>query len=117
MPFYPPRKKIALQLAVSLWIAGGLTPFAVIGTGSLRAESGSYVDAKSWAINVGFAKEINNRQGNLLFGPLVEYGNGMFELGWQVKPDASPLTLDLGLTTWAGKQRGLTGQLGINWKF
>ena len=268
--------------------AGSMTPFAAIGTGSLRAESGSYVDAKSWAINVGFAREITNRQGKLLFGPLVEYGrgsydsyldngthgegnssylglglmarqtnhdglyyegslrggkvkadysgnvntlnvnydsssnyiaahlglgkiskisaddqldcyvkyfysrqsgdnvtmhaagvpdevynfdsvsshrlrlgtrlthklnkqsslyggvayqyefdgdaratyngnstpspsvkggSGMFELGWQVKPDASPLTLDLGLTAWAGKQRGLTGQLGMNWKF
>ena len=217
--------------------AGSMTPFVAIGTGSLRAESGSYVDAKSWAINVGFAKEINNRQGKLLFGPLVEYGrgsydsyldngthgegnssywglgkiskisaddqldcyvkyfysrqsgdnvtmhaagvpdevynfdsvsshrlrlgtrlthklnkqsslyggvayqyefdgdaratyngnstpspsvkggSGMFELGWQVKPDASPLTLDLSLTAWAGKQRGLTGQLGMNWKF
>jgi hypothetical protein len=49
--------------------------------------------------------------------PFAAIGTGMFELGWQVKPDASPLTLDLGLTAWAGKQRGLTGQLGMNWKF
>jgi hypothetical protein len=49
--------------------------------------------------------------------PFAAIGSGMFELGWQVKPDASPLTLDLGLTAWAGKQRGLTGQLGMNWKF
>ena len=59
--------------------AGSMTPFAAIGTGSLRAESGSYVDAKSWAINVGFAKEINNRQGKLLWGPLVEYGRGSYD--------------------------------------
>ena len=55
--------------------------------------------------------------GNSTPSPSVKGGSGMFELGWQVKPDASPLTLDLGLTAWAGKQRGLTGQLGMNWKF
>ena len=49
--------------------------------------------------------------------PSVKGGSGMLELGWQVKPGSSPMTLDLGLTGWAGKQRGLTGQIGMMWKF
>ena len=266
----------------------GFTPYATLGGSSLRAESGSHVDTKTWGINVGFAREISNKNGKLLFGPLVEYGrgsydsyldngthgkgdssywglgvmarqvnhdglyyegslrggrvksdysgnvntlnvnydsssnyiaahlglgkitklskdnkldcyvkyfytrqsgddvtmhatgvpdetykfdsvtshrlrlgarlthklneksslygglayqyefdgdaratyngtstpspsvkggSGMLELGWQVKPGSSPMTLDLGLTGWAGKQRGLTGQIGMMWKF
>ena len=42
----------------------------------------------------------------------------MLELGWQVKPSAdSPVTIDLGLTGWAGKQRGLSAQVGATWQF
>ena len=59
--------------------ARSLMPFAAIGTGNLRAESGSYVDTRSWALNAGFAKEITNRQGKLLFGPVVEYGRGSYD--------------------------------------
>ena len=49
--------------------------------------------------------------------PSVKGGSGMLELGWQVKPGETPLTLDLGLTGWAGKQRGGSVQLGATWKF
>ena len=37
----------------------------------------------------------------------------MLELGWQVKPNNGPVTIDLGVTGWAGKQRGGSVQLGI----
>lgn len=57
----------------------GFTPYATIGGGSLRAESGSHVDSKSWGINVGFVREIQNKAGKLLFGPLVEYGRGSYD--------------------------------------
>lgn len=49
--------------------------------------------------------------------PSVKGGSGMLELGWQVKPGRSPVTIELGVIGWAGKQRGITGQLGFNWKF
>ena len=50
--------------------------------------------------------------------PSVKGGSGMLELGWQVKPSAdSPVTIDLGLTGWAGKQRGLSAQVGATWQF
>ncbi len=48
--------------------------------------------------------------------PSVKGSSGMLELGWQVKP-GGPLTLDLGVAGWAGKQRGGSVQLGVNWTF
>ena len=57
----------------------GFTPFAAMGGSSMRAESGSYVDTKGFGLNLGFAREIANGQGRLLFGPLVEYGGGSYD--------------------------------------
>lgn len=59
--------------------AGGFTPFAAFGGSSLRAESGSYVNTKGFGLNVGFARELSNAQGKLLFGPMVEYGGGSYD--------------------------------------
>ena len=59
--------------------ASAFTPFAAFGGSSLRAESGSHVDTKGFGINVGFAREIANSQGKLLFGPVVEYGGGSYD--------------------------------------
>ena len=58
---------------------GGFTPFAAVGGSSLRAESGSYVDTKGFGLNIGFARELPNAQGKLLFGPVVEYGGGSYD--------------------------------------
>lgn len=58
---------------------GGFTPFAAVGGSSLRAESGSYVDTKGFGLNIGFARELPNAQGKLLFGPVVEYGGGNYD--------------------------------------
>ena len=49
--------------------------------------------------------------------PSVKGSSGMLELGWQVKPGKSPVAVDLGVTGWVGKQRGITGQLGFKWNF
>ncbi len=49
--------------------------------------------------------------------PSVKGSSGMLELGWQVKPGDGPLTLDLGVNGWAGKQRGGSVQLGATWTF
>ena len=58
---------------------GGFTPFAAFGGGSLRAESGSHVDTKGFGSTIGFARELPNSQGRLLFGPVVEYGGGSYD--------------------------------------
>ena len=59
--------------------AGGFAPFAAVGLGNLRAESGSHVNTKSIGLNLGFAREIENKSGKLLVGPVVEYGHGSYD--------------------------------------
>lgn len=56
-----------------------LSPFAAISGKKMRSHSGSYVDSRSWGIDVGMSKTINNRHGKLLFGPLVEYAKGSYD--------------------------------------
>jgi hypothetical protein len=59
--------------------AGGFAPFAAVSIGKLRAESGSHVDTKGIGLNLGFAREIENKSGKLLVGPVVEYGHGSYD--------------------------------------
>lgn len=49
--------------------------------------------------------------------PSVKGSSGMIELGWQVKPGKSPMTIDLGVTGWVGKQRGITANVQASWTF
>lgn len=49
--------------------------------------------------------------------PSLKGSSGMLELGWQVKPSKSPVTIDLGLTGWVGRQQGVTFQAGAQWAF
>ena len=50
--------------------------------------------------------------------PSLRGGSGMAELGWQAKPSKdSPMTVDLGVTGWAGKQQGVMGRLKVSWSF
>lgn len=49
--------------------------------------------------------------------PSVKGSSVMMELGWQVKPGNGPVSVDLGVTGWAGKQRGVIGNLGFKWNF
>lgn len=59
--------------------AGSFAPFAAVGGSSLRAQSGSHVDTKGISLGLGFAREIENKQGKLLIGPIVEYGHGKYD--------------------------------------
>lgn len=63
--------------------AGGsvnvMTPFVTMGGAKTKVKSGSHVDVKGWNLNVGFAKEIENKAGKLLIGPVVEYGKGSYD--------------------------------------
>ena len=49
--------------------------------------------------------------------PSLKGSSGLLEIGWQVKPSTAPVTLDLGLTGWFGKQQGVTGGLKVDWEF
>ena len=59
--------------------AGGFAPFAAVSFGKLRAQSGSHVDNKGIGMNLGFAREIANKSGKLLVGPVIEYGHGSYD--------------------------------------
>ena len=59
--------------------AGGFAPFAAVSFGKLRAQSGSHVDNKGIGMNLGFAREIENKNGKLLIGPVIEYGHGSYD--------------------------------------
>ena len=58
---------------------GGFNSFAAVGLSKLRAMSGSHVDIKGIGLNMGFARELENSKGKLLFGPIVEYGHGDYD--------------------------------------
>ena len=49
--------------------------------------------------------------------PSLKGSSYMAELGWQVKPDKSNMTADVGLTGWAGQQKGIMGRLKLSWAF
>ena len=59
--------------------AGGFAPFAAVSFGKLRAQSGSHVDNKGIGMNLGFAREIANKSGKSLVGPVIEYGHGSYD--------------------------------------
>ena len=60
-------------------VKGGSSMFAAMSGGQLRAESGSHVTTKGLGLNLGFAKEIENKSGKLMFGPVLEYGHGKYD--------------------------------------
>ena len=59
--------------------SGGSNMFAAVSGNHLRAESGSHVTTKGLGLNLGFAKEIENKSGKLLIGPVLEYGHGNYD--------------------------------------
>ena len=46
----------------------------------------------------------------------IKGSSGMLELGFRTKV-SSNMDLDLSVNDWAGKQRGVNAQLGMQWKF
>ena len=48
--------------------------------------------------------------------PSIKGSSGMLELGFRTKV-SSNMDLDLSVNGWAGKQRGVNAQLGMQWKF
>lgn len=56
-------------------------------------------------------------KGNETATPSLKGSSVMMELGWQIKPGKSPVAIDLGVTGWAGKQRGVVGNVGFKYNF
>ena len=44
-----------------------------------RLNSGSYVDAKGWNLNLGFAKQATMGRNTVTYGPFIEYGRGTYD--------------------------------------
>ena len=59
--------------------SGSYEIWAAQGASGERIETGSYVDAKGWSLNVGFAKQDAIGAGKLTYGPFVEYGRGSYD--------------------------------------
>ena len=57
----------------------GFAPFMAIGGSSMRYNTGSHVDSTGKNINIGMAKTINNKNGQLTYGPLFEAGWGSYD--------------------------------------
>ena len=62
-----------------LSMLGSYQLFAAQSYGSARLKTGSYVDAKGWNLNVGFARRNELSDSSLTFGPFVEYGRGSYD--------------------------------------
>ena len=60
-------------------VSGAFQPWAAQGGSSVRLNSGSYVDAKGWNLNVGFARTNEMKDAKLTYGPFVEYGRGTYD--------------------------------------
>lgn len=58
---------------------GSYQMFAAQSFGSMRLQSGSYVDTKGWNLNVGYARRSELTSGALTFGPFIEYGRGSYD--------------------------------------
>ena len=50
--------------------------------------------------------------------PSLKGSSGMLELGWKSKSTkTNPISLDLGVQGWCGKQKGVNFSAGFNWEF
>ena len=59
--------------------SGAYTTWAAQGGSAMRIHSGSYVDTHGYALNVGFARKQEAKDGTLTFGPFVEYGRTSYD--------------------------------------
>ena len=63
-------------------VQSGSAPYGIwagMGGGSLRHETGSYVDMRGWNLGLGWARENAVQAGTLTFGPFIEYGRGSYD--------------------------------------
>lgn len=58
---------------------GSYNVFATAGGDSMRYNTGSHVDSKSYHLQGGFARTLASGTGTLTIAPLIEYGNGSYD--------------------------------------
>ena len=69
----------AAGAAASLAAGNTFQMWASQGGSSTRLNSGSYVDAKGWNLNLGFAKKKTAGRNTITYGPMIEYGRGSYD--------------------------------------
>lgn len=69
----------AAQASAAADNASSFAPFATMGASNIRINSGSHVDLNGRNINLGLAKKLDNEKGQLLFGPVIEYGRADYD--------------------------------------
>ena len=94
-----------------------MVPYAAVGYGNMRQESGSYVDVQGSAFNIGFAKEVKNSSGKLLFGPMIEYGRGSYEsyLDDGTKGDGNTQNFGLGVMVRQNNDNGTYYEVSLRY--
>ena len=87
----------------------GFQMWAAQGGSSMRLNSGSYVDAKGWNLNLGFAKQKVAGRNTLTYGPMIEYGRGSYDsyLDGGTHGDGSMDYLGLGVMAKSKNESGL----------
>ena len=87
----------------------GFQMWAAQGGSSMRLNSGSYVDAKGWNLNLGFAKQKVAGRNTLTYGPMIEYGRGSYDsyLDNGTHGDGSMDYLGLGVMAKSKNESGL----------
>ena len=53
--------------------------WAAISRGNMKVETGSYVDTTGWHLALGWAKELERKNGKITVSPFVEYGRGTYD--------------------------------------
>ena len=99
----------AASVAANAVTNNGFQMWAVQGGSSMRLNSGSYVDAKGWNLNLGFAKQKVAGRNTLTYGPMIEYGRGSYDsyLDDGTHGDGSMDYLGLGVMAKSKNESGL----------
>lgn len=77
--------------------------------------------ASAFYVGEAYEYEFNGKaragwNGDSTPSPSLKGSSGLLKLGWQSKATKdNPVSIDLGVTGWAGKQRGLQFNAGFNW--
>ena len=99
----------AASVAANAVANNGFQMWAAQGGSSMRLNSGSYVDAKGWNLNLGFAKQKAAGRNTLTYGPMIEYGRGSYDsyLDDGTHGDGSMDYLGLGVMAKSKNESGL----------
>ena len=103
--------------------ADGMATYANVGGGTMRQETGSHVNAHLWNAILAVGHKNEKTKADFEYGAFFEYGTGNYsthngdERGATLQQAGSPWSLDLSLTGFAGKKRGLSGGVAVKYSF